>query len=65
MKYADIIDFYGSGAAAAEAVGVSRQTVHRWKRIPRIPTDPQLRYELLTRGALRADLPPKIRRGRN
>ena len=60
MNHADLITYYGSGQKAAEAVQVTRQAVHSWKRRP-IPIAQQLEYELATKGALRASLPREIR----
>lgn len=39
----------------ALAVGVSRQTIHAWKRNGEIPFLQQLRLENLTKGRLKAD----------
>lgn len=62
MTYKDLMDYYNdSEALAGRAIGVPRQTVHRWKNIPRIPTDQQIAYEGVTAGALKADLPESVR----
>ena len=62
MNHADLITYYGSGAKAAEAIDppVTRQAVHSWRNAP-IPIDQQIKYELATKGALRASLPREIR----
>jgi len=57
MTYDDLIAHYGTPAAAAAARGIDRQRVHGWKKRDRIPTDDQIEYELVTEGALKADLP--------
>ena len=62
MNHDDLISYYGSGAKAADAIvpPVTRQAVHSWKKVP-IPIDQQIKYELATKGALRASLPREIR----
>ena len=44
---------YGSIAKAAQAIGVHRQAVYRWK--DGIPFPRQCEFEVLTQGALKAD----------
>ena len=61
MTYDELIAHYGTPAAAASARNIDRQRVHGWKTRDRIPTDDQIEYEVLTGGALRADLPEAIR----
>jgi len=62
MTYQDLMDYFKeSEAEAGRAIGVPRQTVHRWQNIPRIPTDQQVAYEVATSGALKADLPESVR----
>jgi len=61
MTYTDLIAHYGTPAAAAAARGIDRQRVHGWMKRNRIPTDDQIEYEVLTAGALRADLPEAVR----
>lgn len=65
MTYDDIIEHYGSEAKAAAARGIDRQRVHGWKKRPRVPTDDQIEYEVLTSGELKADLPQAVRRKSN
>jgi len=60
MTYDDLIAHFGTEAKAAAARGVPRQTVHRWKGRP-VPLDQQVEFEVLTRGALLADLPDAVR----
>jgi len=61
MTYDELIAHYITPAAAAAARGIDRQRVHGWKGRERIPTDDQIEYEVLTNGALRADLPDQVR----
>jgi hypothetical protein len=62
MKYSDLIKFYGTESRAATAGKYDRQRVYAWRNAPRIPTDCQIRYEVLTVGKLRADVPETFRR---
>lgn len=61
MTYDDLIAHFGGDAAAGAAIGVPRQTVHRFKNIPRIPTDQQIAFEVATKGELKADIPESVR----
>ena len=61
MTYDELIAHYGSEAEAARARSIDRQRVHGWKSRPRIPTDDQIAYEVLTSGELKADLPDQVR----
>jgi DNA-binding transcriptional regulator Cro len=61
MTYADLIAHYGTPSAAAAARGIDRQRVNGWRIRDRIPIEDQIEYEVLTNGALRADLPEAIR----
>ena len=60
MNVQDLESRYGSMSQAAKALATSRQNVHRWK-VSGIPVEWQLKIELLTNGALRADIDEKIR----
>lgn len=60
MDFNDLKQHFGSIAKAGEAIGVHRQAVHRWKG-RQIPLDQQVAYEVVTRGALKADLPEGFR----
>lgn len=53
MTYADLIEHYGSQAAAARALGIKPPSVAEWKESG-IPLPRQAQYELLTRGKLKA-----------
>jgi DNA-binding transcriptional regulator YdaS (Cro superfamily) len=60
MTFSEMLKHYGSAANAARAIGLHRQAVSRWKK-GAIPLDQQVKFELATDGALRANLPPQIR----
>lgn len=60
MRYRDLLKHFGSEADAARAIKKNRQTVNRWKKL--IPLDEQVRIEVLTDGALKADLPDSVRK---
>lgn len=60
MRYDDILKHWGNSLSdAAAAIGLRRQTVHKWKATG-IPEKWQLEIELLTGGKLKAD--PAIKR---
>lgn len=61
MTYDELIAHFGTEAKAGAARQLPRQTVHRWKG-REIPLDQQVQYEIVTRGALVADLPDEVRR---
>lgn len=56
MEFTELIDFYGTQVKAAKALGLSQSSVAEWKE-KGIPAGRQAQYELLTGGALKADLP--------
>lgn len=56
MTYDELIAFYRTQKAAAEALGLSQPSLDGWKKAG-IPPPRQAQYELLTDGALRADRP--------
>lgn len=62
MKYEELIEHYGSAAKVAEALGGTRQGVHRWKVIG-IPIKKQIEAEVDSGGALKAALPSEVREG--
>jgi len=63
VTYDELISHYGNEPKAGVAIGVPRQTVHRWKgRV--IPLDQQVLYEVASSGVLRADLPDSLREAR-
>jgi len=53
MKKSDVIEYFGSAAAIARAVGISRQAVHEWP--DELPVPRACQIEILTGGALRAE----------
>lgn len=53
MDMGKVVEWYGSKAAVARALGVSAVAVTRWK--DDIPPLRQLQLERMTKGALRAD----------
>jgi len=57
MTHSDLIGYYGNGAQAARALGVTRQAVNNWRKSG-VPLGVQYQAELATQGALRADEPP-------
>jgi len=56
MTYEQLIDFYGTQKAAADALELSQPSLSEWKKNG-IPAPRQAQYELLTDGKLRADRP--------
>lgn len=61
MTYDDLIEHYGNESDAARALGVPRQTVHRWKKAGTVPLEQQVKYEVASEGKLKADLPDSVR----
>lgn len=49
-----LVDHYGTQANAANAVGLSPQAVSQFRTRGRIPVEWQIRWELDTKGAVRA-----------
>jgi hypothetical protein len=60
MNVEQLIEHYGTQAAAAVAIKVSPQAVSKWKS-GGIPLDFQIKWEVQSGGALRADLPAEVR----
>ncbi len=56
MTYQELIDFYGTQAKAAEALGLKQPSVAGWQK-EGVPAPRQAQYELLTDGRLKADRP--------
>lgn len=54
MKIEQVIKFFGSQVALAEALGVQQPAVSMWKSRGRIPHLQQLRLEHITHGKLKA-----------
>lgn len=57
----DVLAHYHTQAAAADAIGKNRQTVHEWVKAGKFPTDAQIAWEVESAGVLKADLPPEVR----
>jgi len=55
VTYEELIAYYGTQKAAADALGLSQPSLDGWKK--GIPPPRQAQYELLTSGALQADRP--------
>jgi hypothetical protein len=53
MTYNQVVAHYRGLSKAAKALGLSRQTVHSWRRLKRIPSGRQIRIEAKT--GLKAD----------
>lgn len=56
MEIDDLKRHFGSLAGAARAIGRTRQLVNGWRRAGEIPMQWQCVYEIVTNGALRADM---------
>lgn len=56
MTYDDLVDTYGGLSKAARALGLAKQTVHRW-RDSGIPFEKQFIIQMKTKGRLKADMP--------
>lgn len=54
MTYEQLIEHFGSQAAAARAIGIKPPSVAEWKE-DGIPLPRQAQYELLTNGELKAE----------
>lgn len=66
MNIDQLTKHYGTQAAAADAIGISRQLMSKLKREQeeegkRIPTDYQIKWEINSGGAVKADIPQEIR----
>jgi hypothetical protein len=55
MRKRDAIKHFGSAAALAKALGISRQSVHEWP--DEVPEGRAYQIEVLTAGALKAPRP--------
>lgn len=54
MTFDELINFYGTQAAAAEVIGLKQPSVAEWKK-EGIPHPRQCQYQILTDGKLMAD----------
>ena len=57
MTYDQLIEFFDTQQAAADAIGIKQPSVAEWKE-KGIPIPRQAQYELATSGALKADRLP-------
>lgn len=55
MRYKELVGHWGGPSKIGELLGLDRQTVHAWGYRPRIPSKWQLKAEVLSNGALKAD----------
>jgi DNA-binding transcriptional regulator YdaS (Cro superfamily) len=62
MKIEQVIKYFGSQVAVADALGVRQPTISNWRTRGRIPNLQQLRLEHITDGELRAS--PNILKGK-
>lgn len=56
MTYDELIAFYGTQKAAADALGIKAPSVAEWKD-KGIPLPRQAQYEIVSDGQLKAELP--------
>lgn len=54
MTYDQLIEYFKTQKAAAGAIGIKQPSVADWKE-KGIPSPRQAQYEVVTKGALRAD----------
>ena len=59
MKTQDVIDYYGSVAKAAEALGVTHQAIYKWG--DEVPMTRQAHVQLATKGRVKKDKAPRIK----
>ncbi len=59
MTYDQLIEYFGTQQAAADAIGIKQPSVAEWKENG-IPIPRQAQYELATDGNLRAERPVRI-----
>jgi DNA-binding transcriptional regulator YdaS (Cro superfamily) len=53
MTYSDLVQHYGSQAAAARALGLAQPSIHEWQQTT-IPYDRQCQIQIATGGRLLA-----------
>lgn len=61
MKTKDVIDYFGSVAKAAEALGMTHQAIYAWK--DEVPPTRQAHVEAATKGRIKKDK-ASIKRGK-
>ena len=58
MRPSEVLALYDDNVTrAADAIGVTRQTLHGWMRAKMIPVEAQLRIQKVTEEQLQASLP--------
>lgn len=57
MSPKQVIEFFGTQVATAEALGLAQSSVSGWVDAGEVPEVRQYQIELATNGQLRADLP--------
>jgi len=57
VKPIELIEFFGSQAAAARSLGRAQSTVAEWVKLDCVPDGAQYQVELATGGKLKADAP--------
>ena len=57
MSPKQVVDFFGTQVATAQALGIAQSSVAGWVADGKVPMDRQYQIELATDGQLRADLP--------
>ena len=65
MNPKDLIEFYGTQVAAARARNLDKQLIHGWIKRGSIPLAQQCKYEVVSGGQLKADIPPELRQPAN
>ena len=61
MTPKNLIEHYGSQVAAARARNLDKQLIHSWIKRGSIPLAQQCEYEVVSGGALKADIPHQLR----
>ncbi len=59
MKTQDVIEYFGSVANAADALGMTHQAIYAWKE--EVPKTRQAHVEMATKGRIKKDKPQKIK----
>lgn len=57
MKTQDVIDYFGSVARAADALGMTHQAIYAWKED--VPMTRQAHVQAVTKGRLKKDKPER------
>lgn len=55
MKPQDVIKYFGTQSAAAEALGFGQSSIANWVARGKVPPISQLKLEIITGGKLKAD----------